>query len=51
MRTYTKEMWDLNEVIVNNEFSFTVTAEIINDFWLKLLMNLDKDIVGLNRKK
>lgn len=51
MCTSTEEMWDLNEVIINNEFSFTVTTEIINDFRLKLLMNLDKDIVGLNRKK
>lgn len=29
---YTREMWDINEINIHNEFSFTVATEIANYF-------------------
>lgn len=33
--TYTKEIWNHNEININNVFSFLVATKIINAFELK----------------
>lgn len=49
--TYTKEIWNHNEININNVFSFLIATEITMLLSLKLSMNVDKDMIGHNGKK
>lgn len=47
---YTREMWDRNEINMNNIFSFTIVTKITNDFESQTVDECRQIYDGLNEK-